>query len=47
MRGGIIDGAVVVTVTVRFVAVLPGVSEPGETEQVASEGAPVHVKVTV
>ena len=34
-RGALSDGAVVVTVTVRFVAELPGVTELGETVQVA------------
>ena len=47
MRGPKSDGAVVVTLTVMFVAVVPGMSVLGETEQVASEGAPVQVKVTV
>jgi hypothetical protein len=46
-RGPIRDGAVVVTVTVILVAVVPGATVAGETEQVASEGAPVQVKVTV
>src|SRR5271157_763945 len=46
-RGALIEAAVVVTVTVTFVAELPAVSGFGETVQVASEGAPVQVKVTV
>lgn len=39
------DGAVVVTVTLTFVAELPAVT--GEAVQVASEGAPVQVKLTL
>ena len=35
------------TLTVIFVAELPGVSVLGETVQVASEGAPVQVKLTL
>ena len=35
------------TLTVIFVAELPGVSVLGETVQVASEGAPAQVKLTV
>jgi len=46
-RGALTEGAVVVTVTVTFVAELPAVSGLGETVQVASEGAPVQAKVTV
>jgi phage tail tape-measure protein len=46
-RGALSEGAVVVTVTVTFVAELPTVTGFGETVQVASEGAPVQVKVTV
>jgi hypothetical protein len=46
-RGALTVGAVVVTVTVTLVAELPAVAGFGETEQVASEGAPVQVKVTV
>jgi hypothetical protein len=37
---------VVETETVILVAELPGVSELGETVQVASEGAPLQVKFT-
>jgi hypothetical protein len=44
--GGAPDGGVVVTVKVTFAAELPGVTEFGEAEQVASEGAPVQVKFT-
>ena len=40
------EGAVVVTVTVTLVAELPTVTGFGETVQVASEGAPVQVKLT-
>jgi hypothetical protein len=46
-RGALTDGAVVVTVTVTLVAVLPAVAGFGETVQVASEGAPLQVKFTV
>jgi hypothetical protein len=46
-RGAISEAAVVVTLTVIFVAEPPGVTGLGETVQVASEGAPVQVKVTV
>jgi hypothetical protein len=46
-RGALTEGAVVVTVTVTLVAELPAVTGFGETVQVASEGAPVQVKVTV
>jgi len=46
-RGTLSEGAVVVTVTVTFVAELPAVTGFGETVQVASEGAPVQVKLTV
>ena len=46
-RGAPMEAAVVVTVTVTLVAELPAVSGFGETAQVASEGAPVQVKVTV
>jgi hypothetical protein len=46
-RGAQIEGAVVVTLTVTFVAELPGVTGVGETVQVASEGAPVQVKLTL
>ena len=45
-RGAPIEGAAVVTVTVTLVAELPAVTGFGETVQVASEGAPVHVKFT-
>jgi hypothetical protein len=41
------EGAVVVTFTVMLVGVLPAVTGLGETVQVASEGAPVQVKLTV
>ena len=44
-RGALAEGAVVVTVTVTFVAELPAVTGVG-TVQVASEGAPVQVRVT-
>ena len=43
-RGALTEAAVVVTVTVTFV---PAVAGFGETVQLASEGAPVQVKVTV
>jgi hypothetical protein len=46
-RGALSEGAVVVTVTVTLAAVLPMVAGFGETAQVASEGAPVQVKLTV
>ena len=46
-RGTLTEGAVVVTLTVTFVAELPGVIVLGETVQVASEGAPAQVKLTV
>jgi hypothetical protein len=45
-RGALSEGAVVVTVAVTFVAELPAVTGFGETEQVASEGAPVQAKLT-
>ena len=45
-REALTEGAVVVTVTVTFVDVLPTVTGFGDTEQVASEGAPVQVKLT-
>jgi len=45
--GALTEAAVVVTVTVTFVAELPAVTAFGETVQVASDGAPVQVKVTV
>jgi acyl transferase domain-containing protein len=44
---GALRAAVVVTVTVTFVAELPAVAEVGETVQVASEGAPVQAKLTL
>ena len=44
-RGERVDAAVVVTETVMFVALLPGVAGFGEIVQVASEGAPVQVKL--
>jgi hypothetical protein len=46
-RGALTEGAVVVTLTVIFVAELPGVTGLGETVQVASEGAPAQVKLTL
>ena len=46
-RGEPTPAAVVVTETVTLVAEFPTVSGFGETVQVASEGAPVQVKVTV
>jgi hypothetical protein len=46
-RGTLNEGAVVVTLTVTFVAELPAVTEVGETVQVASEGAPLQVKLTL
>ena len=45
--GALIEAAVVVTVTVTLVAELPSDAGLGETVQVASEGAPVQVKLTV
>jgi len=48
LRGKLMEGAIVATVTVRVTALPPlGASEVGEIEQVASEGAPLQVKVTV
>jgi hypothetical protein len=46
-RGALAEGAVEVTLTVTFVAELPSVTGFGETVHVASEGAPVQVKVTL
>jgi hypothetical protein len=46
-RGALAEGAVVVTVTVTPVAELPAVTGLGATVQVASEGAPVQVKLTL
>jgi len=46
-RGAPTEAAVVVTVTVKFVAEFPTVTGFGETVQVASEGAPVQTKFTV
>lgn len=46
-RGAPTAGAVVVTLTVIFVAELAGVTGLGETVQAASEGAPVQVKLTL
>jgi len=46
-RGATSEGAVVVTLTVTLVAEFASVTGFGETVQVASEGAPVHVKLTV
>jgi hypothetical protein len=45
-RGALIEAAVVVTVTVTLVGELPAVAGFGETVQLASEGAPVQVKLT-
>lgn len=46
-RGAAKDGAVVVTVTVTAIDPEPlGVAEVGFTVQVASEGAPLHAKLT-
>ena len=45
--GALTDEAVVVTLTVMFVAELPGVIGFGVAVQVASEGAPVQVKFTL
>jgi hypothetical protein len=45
--GTLSDGAVVVTLTVIFVAELPAVTGFGETVQVAWEGAPAQVKLTL
>jgi len=44
-RGALTEAAVVVTLTVTFVAELPGVNGLGETVQVASDGAPEQVKL--
>jgi hypothetical protein len=46
-RGALSDDAVVVTVTVIFVAELLGVSVVGATVHVAFEGAPVQVRLTL
>jgi hypothetical protein len=46
-RGAPAEGAVVVMLTVTFVAELPIVTGFGETVQVASEGAPVQVKLAL
>jgi hypothetical protein len=46
-RGAPADAAVVVTVTVTFVAELPTVNGFGETVHVASEGAPVQARLIV
>jgi len=46
-RGALTEAAVVVTLTMTLVAELPAVTGFGETVQVASEGAPVQVKLTV
>ena len=46
-RGEPMPAAVVVTVTVTLAAVLPTVSGFGATVQVACEGAPEQVNVTV
>jgi hypothetical protein len=45
--GALSEAAVVVTLTVTLVAVLPAVTGFGETVQVASEGALVQPMVTV
>jgi hypothetical protein len=45
-RGAPIEGAVVVTCTVRFVEEPLRVNELGETVQTASAGAPEQVKFT-
>jgi hypothetical protein len=46
-RGAPAEGAVVVTLTATFVGVFPAVTGFGDTVQVASEGAPTQVNVTV
>jgi hypothetical protein len=46
-RGALTEAAAVVTLTVIFVAKLPGVAGLGEIVQLASEGAPVQAKLTV
>ena len=46
-RGALNEGPVVATLTVIFVAELPGVTGLGETMQVASAGAPLQAKVTL
>jgi hypothetical protein len=46
-RGALTEAAVVVTLTVILVAELPGVTGLGETVQVASEGAPAQVRLTL
>jgi len=46
-RGAVKEGAVVETVMVTLVAELPAVIGFGETVHDASEGAPVHPKVTL
>lgn len=40
------EAAVVVTVTVTLLAEAPGVTVLGETTHGASDGAPVHVRLT-
>jgi hypothetical protein len=48
VRGSVMEGAVVVTVVVKDEAAPPlGVRDAGESVQIASEGAPVQVRVTV
>ena len=47
VRGALTEAAVVVTLTVTFVAEPPGVTGLGETVQVASDGAPEQVKLTL
>lgn len=45
-RGTLTEDAVVVTVAVTFVPELLGVTEDCESEHVASEGPPLHDRVT-
>ena len=47
MCGRLTEAEVVVTVTVTLVAELPAITGFGETVQVASEGAPVQVRLTL
>jgi len=46
-RGALAEGAVVETVTVTFVAEFATVAGFGDTTHVASEGAPLQVKLSV
>jgi hypothetical protein len=46
-RGALTEGAVVATLTAIFVEQMPGFNVLGEAVHVASEGAPVQVKVTL